>query len=254
MPEDALVPINNISEIPDVSLSEPYGSAVYSLYNAGVLSGSDTYGTFNPASPIKRSEVATIVSCMAEPSIRKTFELKTKGELLQETSFGTLTNWISTYGATTLGDRQAFKETVSYSGVGVEDKYWYALDYQNNCILVHHVVIINRTVHCVDLRLTREGQVFPISYSYYADADDEDPSVRGKASLDASAFSYGYRLNFTSFSAEPSFRHIRNLNLAQNDATQILLGTLDHLNTFFKDTISAYGHCSIADFGFRYPS
>lgn len=72
---NALVAINNIELIPDVSGSESYSNAVYQLYKAGILTGSDAKGTFNPSSNIQRSEVAAIVTRMADTSARKTITL-----------------------------------------------------------------------------------------------------------------------------------------------------------------------------------
>ncbi|MBQ3404251.1 MAG: S-layer homology domain-containing protein [Oscillospiraceae bacterium] len=75
LPESALQKINNISEgmIPDVNGTDSFGPDVYMLYNAGILTGSDVYGTFNPNSNIKRSEVSAIVTRMADASLRKSF-------------------------------------------------------------------------------------------------------------------------------------------------------------------------------------
>ena len=77
-PENALERINNIEKIPDVPVSEDYSKAVYKLYNAGILTGNDEYGTFSPNSNIKRSEVAAIVTRMADKSLRKKVDLKVK--------------------------------------------------------------------------------------------------------------------------------------------------------------------------------
>ncbi len=51
-------------------------AAVYRLYRAGILSGNDKYGTFAPASGIKRSEVAAILSRVLDPSLRQHLELE----------------------------------------------------------------------------------------------------------------------------------------------------------------------------------
>ncbi len=77
LPGAALGQINNIAtgEIPDVSLEGLY-APVYTLYNAGVLTGKTDAGHFEPAQPILREEVATLVARMADPSLRKTFSLK----------------------------------------------------------------------------------------------------------------------------------------------------------------------------------
>ena len=75
LPESALPRINDINEgmIPDVKGSDEYGPDVYMLYNAGILTGSDSAGTFNPSSNIKRSEVSAIVTRMADTTLRKSF-------------------------------------------------------------------------------------------------------------------------------------------------------------------------------------
>ena len=80
LPDDALRAINTITSIPDVSASssEAWAKAVYCLYNAGVISGNDKYGTFAPKNTIKRSEVAKIVTLMADASLRTEFTLAEK--------------------------------------------------------------------------------------------------------------------------------------------------------------------------------
>lgn len=74
LPEKNLKAINTVEDgaIPDVASDE----AVYLLYRAGVLIGSDENGTFLPNSNIKRSEVAAIVSRMALPELRENITLK----------------------------------------------------------------------------------------------------------------------------------------------------------------------------------
>lgn len=48
--------------IPDVDPSQQvYGQAVYALYRAGIVAGSDDFGTYKPDTEIKRSEVAAIL-------------------------------------------------------------------------------------------------------------------------------------------------------------------------------------------------
>ena len=63
LPREALTPINNIADgaIPDVAESYSYGAAVYRLYRAGVLAGSDGEGTFFPGRTISRAETAAII-------------------------------------------------------------------------------------------------------------------------------------------------------------------------------------------------
>lgn len=76
LPKNALRAINDIrpGQIPDVAKNE----AVYLLYNAGVLTGSDDNGTFLPDTSIRRCEVAAIVTRMADESLRQRFALADK--------------------------------------------------------------------------------------------------------------------------------------------------------------------------------
>ena len=75
LPSEALPAINTVTILPDVDANATYAAAALKLYNAGILTGSDAAGTFNPESSIQRSEVATIVTRMADQSQRKTFTL-----------------------------------------------------------------------------------------------------------------------------------------------------------------------------------
>lgn len=77
LPSEALAEINSIEDgaIPDVSSDSSYYNAVYTLYRAGVISGSDTQGTFNPNSYITRAEAATILSNLVNTSLRSRFTL-----------------------------------------------------------------------------------------------------------------------------------------------------------------------------------
>lgn len=61
--------------IPDVSMSADYADAVYLLYRAGILTGSDSNGTFNPSSTITRAEAAAIITRIVDPDLRQSVEL-----------------------------------------------------------------------------------------------------------------------------------------------------------------------------------
>lgn len=67
-----------IDKLPDVQWSDWFATSVLALYNAGILTGSDQYGTFRPSSNITRSEVATIVTRVAIPQTRRQFTLVEK--------------------------------------------------------------------------------------------------------------------------------------------------------------------------------
>ena len=53
--------INSWNSLPDVTIYDKYGSEIYSLYNAGILTGNDSYGTFGPSSEITRAQAAAIL-------------------------------------------------------------------------------------------------------------------------------------------------------------------------------------------------
>lgn len=77
LPKAMLSSINEVQNnaIPDVAPGSSYRGAVYTLYRAGILSGSDAQGSFLPKSSILRSEAAAIVARLALPSQRKSFTL-----------------------------------------------------------------------------------------------------------------------------------------------------------------------------------
>lgn len=77
LPESELSAINTVKTLPDVEEDTNIGSAIFLLYRAGVLTGSDSYGTFEPDSPITRAQAAAIITRLAVPSERKHFVLNT---------------------------------------------------------------------------------------------------------------------------------------------------------------------------------
>lgn len=77
-PDEALQAINDVTDIPDLDSSLSYAPQIYKLYNAGILTGNDAYGTFTPEASITRSSVAAIVARMALPDQRKYVTLQEK--------------------------------------------------------------------------------------------------------------------------------------------------------------------------------
>ncbi|MDR0861502.1 MAG: trypsin-like peptidase domain-containing protein [Oscillospiraceae bacterium] len=73
LPEEALTPVNRVEfgAIPDVAENYSYGAAVYALYRAGILTGSDSRGSFLPSLTITRAEAATITARMASGALRR---------------------------------------------------------------------------------------------------------------------------------------------------------------------------------------
>ena len=76
LPYTELTAINTVTTLPDVSVATQYSAEIFELYNAGVLTGSDEFGTYKPNSTITRAEAAAIISRVAIPSQRKTVLLK----------------------------------------------------------------------------------------------------------------------------------------------------------------------------------
>lgn len=77
LPADWYDPINDIADgaIPDVGMDHPYAEEIYTLYQAGILTG-DAQGSFKPKNTITRAEVATIVCRMIYGDFRETFTLR----------------------------------------------------------------------------------------------------------------------------------------------------------------------------------
>ncbi len=70
--------LNTIADnaIPDVDMTAPYASEIYTLYRAGILTGNDEFGSFSPNSLITRAEAATILTRMYLPNQRVAFTLR----------------------------------------------------------------------------------------------------------------------------------------------------------------------------------
>ena len=84
LPEKALTPMNDIPDdaIPDVRMSDSFGPAVYQLYRAGILTGSDARGTFRPGTNIRRSEMAAVLTRMVCVQERKRVDLSPRRQPL----------------------------------------------------------------------------------------------------------------------------------------------------------------------------
>ncbi len=69
--------INYVADgaIPDVDMTSEYADSVYLLYRAGILTGSDDKGSFNPDTTITRAEAAAIITRIIDTSSRKSIEL-----------------------------------------------------------------------------------------------------------------------------------------------------------------------------------
>jgi len=77
LPASALPAKNTVKNnaIPDVPSSASYGKAVYTLYRAGILTGSDG-NYFYPSTAINRAQAAAIASRMADSDLRMSVTMK----------------------------------------------------------------------------------------------------------------------------------------------------------------------------------
>lgn len=75
VPESTATQRNDVTSLPDVQ-SASENQAVFTLYQLGILTGSDKYGTFHPYQYIKRSETAAILNRVLNPDMRKSFTLE----------------------------------------------------------------------------------------------------------------------------------------------------------------------------------
>lgn len=81
LPKTEWKAINNVTALPDVANdNSKKADAIFTLYNAGILAGSDEYGKFQPSAAITRAEVAALVVRMADASKRLSVNLKPLSE------------------------------------------------------------------------------------------------------------------------------------------------------------------------------
>ena len=73
LPEDALTPINDVTVIPDLWNN---GDSILPFYRAGILNGSDAYGTFGAETTLSRGAAAAIMARLVDAEQRLTFTLK----------------------------------------------------------------------------------------------------------------------------------------------------------------------------------
>ncbi|WP_373163926.1 S-layer homology domain-containing protein [Agathobaculum sp. Marseille-P7918] len=75
LPESEYTAINDVTALPDVKEQTQYSDEIFLLYNAGILTGSDKYGTFKPNDTIIRAEAAAIINRVVDSSKRKAVEV-----------------------------------------------------------------------------------------------------------------------------------------------------------------------------------
>lgn len=65
--------LNERSTLPDMNADDAYFDEILDMYRAGVLSGSDSFGTFHPSASITRAEFAAILTRVVVPAMRVKF-------------------------------------------------------------------------------------------------------------------------------------------------------------------------------------
>lgn len=81
IPKENLKAINKVPDnaIPDIEMSDSSASAIYTLYRAGIVQGSDENYSCKPTENINRAEVAAILTRMMDSAARKRFSLSITG-------------------------------------------------------------------------------------------------------------------------------------------------------------------------------
>lgn len=75
LPETEFAAVNQVTKTPDVVPGSQYYDEIIALYNAGIVMGTDEYGTFNGRSNVLRSELASMFSRLVYTPFRKTLTL-----------------------------------------------------------------------------------------------------------------------------------------------------------------------------------
>jgi len=79
--EGILEPINEIEDYPDSgTANQSERTQVLRLYNAGILTGKDDYGTFDAGGTLTRAECAAMLARLVRPGLRLKFQPKTAPE------------------------------------------------------------------------------------------------------------------------------------------------------------------------------
>ena len=74
LPEQEYPAINEITRLTDVSENQPFFPYILCLFRAGVLTGSDKYGTFSPSNTATRAEIVKILAAVIQPTLRVEFQ------------------------------------------------------------------------------------------------------------------------------------------------------------------------------------
>ena len=70
LPAEELPAIRTVDRIPDLLSSNPYYDELHTLYEAGIVSGRDQYGTLDGSSTVSRGEYITLLGRLIQPQQR----------------------------------------------------------------------------------------------------------------------------------------------------------------------------------------
>lgn len=157
-------------------------------------------------------------------------------------AYGFLRAWLDANHNTTLDGNPAYTEN-SYPATGPV-QYSLTLDKAANDITarVRSTSSFDGIVSCVFIRLTPDGQTFPVYLTLYAPGEDS-PFFMGMGDVSAPGFSSGSQFSFSAHSGGQEGVADR-----EEFAQKALLDLLAFTNKAFEEHI--YGDYTLADFGF----
>ncbi len=82
-----LAPINEVDAIPDVPETNFYHDTLLTFYRAGIMQGSDKYGTAHAYDNITRAELAALLTRLVLPDARLRFTLE-KAQVIEKIQYG----------------------------------------------------------------------------------------------------------------------------------------------------------------------
>ena len=70
LPQEEYPSQNTVNSLPDVNAASPYWDAIKLMYEAGIVAGSDSQGSFNPGNNITRAEASALLTRVILPETR----------------------------------------------------------------------------------------------------------------------------------------------------------------------------------------
>jgi len=120
--------INTVYVLPDVDESTPYSQEIFKLYRAGILTGSDTLGTFYPYNNISRAEVSALINRLINKTWRQenTYLIPPGDMVVKTTGRRINIGGVWSYGVVEIGGKYFVPSEVFdifYKNAGLEVKF-----------------------------------------------------------------------------------------------------------------------------------